>query len=294
MNKSWQLRVLSVYLALGAPLGASCAKEANTLEPADEGNGGSSMAGTTSAKSGSTGKGGATGAFGGTNAKSGSAGMAMADGGEEPVAEGGQGTGGSAGSSGGGGMAGNGGGGGSGGVVGVPPDVLDRASVILRYASSDASASTTKIFAWMFLINQSDDPLPLANVKVRYWFTSEAAAPVLSGPYKGSNITSYTNTFVLDAAKSHILTTFGGGSINKGSDINLNEFQLQIDGGTQNQSNDWSFEPAYVGRAANMPHDKITVYLDEKLIWGCEPPEAGGACFDDDAGAGGNGAGGAN
>jgi hypothetical protein len=284
MNKSWQLRVLTAYLALGAPLGASCAKAVDTLEDEPEGSGGSSTAGSSS-KSGSTGKGGATGAFGGTNAKSGSAGEAMADGGEEPVAEGGEGTGGSAGSSGGGGKAGAGG---SGGMVGVPPDVLANASVVLHYQTDKATADTQVIFMKMFIENKSDDPLLMASVKVRYWFTSEAASPMLKTFHQGANITGQTNSFVLDAGNSHVLTTFSGNTIAKGADLNASEFQLQIEGGAQNQSNDFSWQPAF---SARMPHDKITVYLADKLIWGCEPS---GACFDDEPGAGGNGAGGAN
>jgi hypothetical protein len=282
MNKSWQLRALTAYLALGAPLGTSCAKEANTLEDLPEGNGGSS-AGSVS-KAGSTSKSGSPGAFGGTNSKAGSGGKTMmAEGGDAPIAEGGEGTGGSAGS----GAGGTAGGGGSGGMVGVPPDVLERADVVLRSSTNEANASTSKIFAFMFLVNQSDDPLLLASVKVRYWFTSEAASPQLGAFHKGTNIASQTNTFVLDAARSHVLITFGGNSIAKGDEINKNEFQLQIEGGAQNQSNDWSFAPGYLNHDGHMPNDKITVYLGDKLIWGCEPVP--GPCFDDEPGAGGAG-----
>ena len=58
------------------------------------------------------------------------------------MAEGGEGTGGSAGSSGGGGTAG---GGGSGGMVGVPPDVLERASVVLRYQTDQGTANAYSV-----------------------------------------------------------------------------------------------------------------------------------------------------
>ena len=286
MNKTWQLRVLTLYLAFGSPLGASCAKEANTLEDEPEGNGGSSTSGS-GPKAGSAGKAGSSSAFGGTNSKGGSGGTtSMADGGEEPVAEGGEGTGGSAGSS--SGSGGKAGGGGSGGMVGVPPDVLANASVVLHYQTDKATADTQVIFMKMFIENKSDDPLPMASVKVRYWFTSEAASPQLKTFYMGGNIAGQTNAFVLDAARSHVLITFSGNSVAKGAELNASEFQLQIEGGAQNQSNDWSWQPAYSNR---MPHDKITVYLMDKLIWGCEP---NGPCFDDEPGAGGNGAGGAN
>lgn len=295
MNKTWQLRAFVMYLGVLAPLAASCAKEANTLEDLDDDDddtGGSSSAGSSS-KAGTTGKAGTTsGAFGGTGGKSGTgtAGKTTMPDGGEPAADGGEGTGtgGSAGSSG-GGTSGSGGGGGSGGTPGVPPDVLANASVVLHYQTDKTTASTSVIFMKMFIENKSDDPLTMANVKVRYWFTSEAASPQVKSFYQGGNIAGQANTFVLDAANSHVLITFSGNSVAKGAELNSSEFQLQIEGGTQNQSNDHSWQPAYTNR---MPHDKITVYLADKLIWGCEPS---GKCFDDDIGAGGMpGAGGAN
>ena len=166
--------------------------------------------------------------------------------------------------------------------------MLANASVVLHYQTDKTTADTQVIFMKMFIENKSDDPLPMASVKVRYWFTSEAASPQLKTFHQGTNISGQANVFVLDAANSHVLTTFSGNTVAKGADLNANEFQLQIEGGAQNQSNDFSFQPAYTTR---MPHDKITVYLADKLIWGCEPS---GACFDDDPGAGGaTGAGGA-
>jgi hypothetical protein len=36
---------------------------------------------------------------------------------------------------------------------------------------------------------------------------------------------------------------------------------------------------------ASTPNDKITLYLDDKLIWGCEPS---GACFNSGAGGAGS------
>jgi hypothetical protein len=283
MNKTWQLRALAAYLAVGAPLAASCAREANTLEEEPEGSGGSSSGATS--KAGNTAKTGTSNAFGGTASKGGSGGKTtMTEGGEAP-AEGGEGTGGSAGSS----AGGTAGGGGMGGMIGVPPDVLANASVVLHYLCQETAVNSSKIFMKLFIENKSDDPLPMANVKVRYWFTSEAASPQVTAPYDGGNIEGLTNTFVLDADNSHVLITFSGNDILKGADLNANEFQLQIEGGAQNQSNDWSFQAAYTAR---MPHDKITVYLDDELIWGCEPSNT---CAGDGGGGGGvTGAGGAD
>ena len=84
---------------------------------------------------------------------------------------------------------------------------------------------------------------------------------------------------------------FGGGSIVQGGDMNASEVQLELTNNTAkfNQANDFSWQPA---DTVSAPNDKITLYLDDKLIWGCEP---GGTCFGDGAGGapGNGGAGGA-
>ena len=63
--------------------------------------------------------------------------------------------------------------------------------------------------------------------------------------------------------------------------------QLEITNNSSpfNQTDDFSWNAADTAAA---PNDKIPLYLDDTLIWGCEPS---GKCFGD--GAGGAGAGGA-
>ena len=66
MIKTWHFRGFALYLTLGIPLAASCAREANTLDGADD-TGGSSTgtAGKASPTAGTLGKPGPS-AFGGT------------------------------------------------------------------------------------------------------------------------------------------------------------------------------------------------------------------------------------
>lgn len=172
------------------------------------------------------------------------------------------------------------------GSGGVPASVLERASVILHYETNQASASTNKIHMRLFLENKSVDPLPLASVAIRYWMTSEVSPPTLHNYYSGPSIQGQTQTFVEEGADSYVELTFTGSAVARGVDLNSSEMQLDVDGGNYDQSDDWSWEPAYSTRA---PHDKLTVYLATKLIWGCEPS---GACASDGAGGAG-GAGGA-
>jgi hypothetical protein len=286
MTKTWQLRALGLYLTLGIPLAASCAREANTLEGDDDD---TSMDGGTTAKAGSTNtagttaKAGTTGAFGGSGGsgaggKTGTAGGVMAEGGDSGTTAGSAGTAGK----GSGGTAGSGGT----GTTGVPPDVLARASAIVYYQTAHATAMDKTIQMKLFIKNQSADPLPMANVKIRYWFTAEVSTE-LHQYYTGPEAKSPKAVFVSAGADSHALLTFGGGSIVKGGDMNASEIQLEIDNNSMpfNQADDFSWNAA---AATSMPNDKITLYLDDVLIWGCEPS---GACFGD--GAGGAGAGGA-
>ena len=287
MTKTWQFRAFSLYLTLGIPLAASCAKEANTLEDdgtEQGGSGNTSKAGSgnnnqagTLAKAGTTG----SSAFGGTTstAGKGSAGTEAAEGGEANVA--GTSSGGKAGSS----TGGSGGAGGTGTTV--PPDVLARADVIVYYETSHVAASDKIIQMKLYVENKSADPLPMANVKIRYWFTAEAA-PTLHQYYTGAEAQMPKAVFVDAAADSHALLSFGGGSIVKGGDRNKSEIQLEIASNTTafTQTGDHSWQPT---STTSKPNDKITLYLDDELIWGCEPS---GKCFGDASGAGGQGAGG--
>jgi Cellulose binding domain len=176
---------------------------------------------------------------------------------------------------------------GAGGGGGVPASVLANASVILYYATNQIAASTNKIHMQLFLQNKSADPLPMADVTIRYWMTSEVASPVLHNYYSGPFIVGQSQVFVADGANSYAELTFTGSTIAQGADLNASEMQLDLDGGTFDQSDDWSFAPTLTVRT---PHDKVTVYLGSKLIWGCEPS---GVCAGDGAGGAG-GAGGAD
>ncbi|MFZ5890973.1 MAG: cellulose binding domain-containing protein [Myxococcota bacterium] len=173
------------------------------------------------------------------------------------------------------------------GAGGVNDDVLERANVIVYHQSDVTDGTTNRIFMRLFIENRAPDPLPMAAVKLRYWMTSEVAMPGLHSYYMGANISGESFAYVEAGADSHVEISFAGNSIAQGSDLNLSEFQLQIDGGTFNQNNDFSFNPANTQRR---PNEKITLYLSGRLIWGCEPS---GNCVGDSGLGGAGGAGGA-
>jgi hypothetical protein len=280
MNKTSQLRAWAFYLGVGVPLATSCAKEANTLDGGNDGDGGKSSAGSANkAGAGAGNKAGQSNSFGGTGGmpsggKS-TGGTATGDAGDG-AAVGGEAT-------------GVGGTGGTGGSNTVPPDVLERASAIVYYETSHTTAMDGTIQMKLYIVNQSADPLPMKNVKIRYWFTAEVT-PTLHQYHTGEDVRPPSAAFVDAGDETHVLMTFGGGTIAKGADKSRSEVQLQIDNnaGKFDQSDDFSWEPTSI---TSTPNGKITLYLDDTLIWGCEPS---GQCFGEGGagGAGGAGAGG--
>jgi len=280
MTQISALRAWGFYLSLAVPLAASCAREDSAIDPSlGLGNGGSkntagskgNVAGT--GTSGSSVVAGTTGnAFGGTSAQGGKPSGDAGTTSSPPEGGDGNTTAGTA----------NGGSGGSGGGNGVPPDVLARASVIVYYETSHTTASDKTIQLKLHIKNQSPDPLPMAHVSIKYWCTAEVA-PTLHQYYTGPQAQLPEAEYVSAGADSYALMTFGGGSIVKDGDLNASEIQLELASNSTafDQSDDFSWDPS---ATTSKPNAKITLYLDDELIWGCEPS---GKCFDDAGGEGG-------
>lgn len=186
-----------------------------------------------------------------------------------------------------GGTGGVGGGTGAGGTstTGVPSDVIENAEIVLLYQVDGSQASTASIFMHLYLRNQSDDDFPLNAAEVRYWFDSDGRNYTMASHYQGPGIGKVTLSKGSNGAHEYVAVTFAADKKLDGNtiDLNRNEFQLKLDaaGGNFDQSNDYSFAPTFT---TPTEHDRITVYLADELIWGCEPS---GACAGDDPGAGG-------
>jgi hypothetical protein len=279
MPKISQVRGLVLVACLGAPLvAASCARETSSFEPGGgqaggaKASAGNKPAGGHSAIAGTTGS-----AFGGTSAPQGGKSTAGGVGADTSDDEGGDAS--PAGS------AGNA----AGGSAMVPPDVLMRASAVVYYQTAVTAASVSRIEMKLNLKNQSPDPLPMTNVSIRYWLTAEAT-PTVHNYYAGPSVTPVKTVFVDAGAESYALMTFvGAGTIlQQEGDLNKSEIQLVLDSptGSFTQTDDFSWDPS---AATSQPNPKITMYLGDELIWGCEPS---GRCVGDGGGDGGAGAGG--
>jgi hypothetical protein len=175
--------------------------------------------------------------------------------------------------------------GGSGGTGGVPPDVIENARIVLLYKVDSSTAATASVFMHLYLRNQGDDEFPLSAAEVRYWFDSDGLSYALASHYQGPEIGPVTLDRGDAGGDEYVAITFGSSANLPANtpDINATEFQVKLDAtqGTFDQSNDYSFAPALMSPTE---HLRVTVYLADHLVWGCEPS---GVCAGDEPGAGG-------
>ena len=184
--------------------------------------------------------------------------------------------------------------GGEAGDVGIPPDVLANANVVLHYAAHNHDATSQAVEAYLYFENKSADPLDLTHTLVRYWTTPEGSYGNLKCYYAMSiGTANVLLAFVPAGDESHIDITFAAGSIPAhNTSIRDTVFQMKLDaqnGDTFDQTNDWSFDGTLTSETSPAPNPKIAVYLADKLVWGCEP---GGKCAGEDGAGGAGGQGG--
>jgi hypothetical protein len=168
--------------------------------------------------------------------------------------------------------------------------VIANADVVLLYKIHDDGRAEmgTRIFAQLYLRNQSTDPLPLSATRVRYWFDPDGHAFVANSYHKAELVTSMNMAPGNDEGFDYMEMSFTTGQIppNNGNELYKTEFQMTIDTTDMmnmfDQSNDHSYAPSLTTQTE---HDKVTVYLADTLLWGCEPS---GTCAGD-RGAGGEG-----
>jgi hypothetical protein len=252
--------------AISPPGGKSGAGAAGRAGSAARGGGGGSGA----VSSGGTGTG--TGGAGGTSAGTGNAA-----------------TGGSGGSTGGSAPQG-----GDAGDNGLPPGVLENTSVVLRYIARNHDAQASAVDSRFFFENKADAALGLSNVLVRYWTTPEVSYANLKCYYAAiGGSSNVTLAFVDAGADSHIDLTFASGEVpaHNAAPFTSTEFQMKLDaqGGSFDQSNDWSFDGTLTSDNPPAPNPKVAVYLAGELVWGCEP---NGTCAGEGGAAGAAGQGG--
>jgi hypothetical protein len=314
------MKRLGVGLSVAAVVGiVACASEEVDQTPLN-GNAGhgavgnhvgnAGRAGASSSTPGGAGQvsqGGATGAIAGASPSG--AGFPGVAGAGAPVFGGAGGVVGASGSFGQGGSAGNAA---SGGASPVFESGTCASSPSMSLSYQQASNNPKQITGRYQFSNTTDTPIPLAQLKIRYFFTDEETSgwsmaiydSKLDGGTGGyrpitSMLTLSPLGTTVPGADSYLELSFSSPlSIEKGA-IGTVSWDLQphnYNPPDQVQADDYSYNAAAV---AYTVWDHVVIYQGNTLIWGCTPKEAGsgnagaGGAGGNGGGAGGAGAGGA-
>lgn len=150
-------------------------------------------------------------------------------------------------------------------------------SVKARYKAATTSASSNQLRPHLALVNGGTTPIPLTELKVRYWYTADGTqAQQFNIDWAAIGGSKITGTFVrLAAARPgadayvELGFTAAAGSLAAGA--STGEIQARVnksDWSNYTQTGDHSFDPT---KTAYADWSKVTVYRNGVLIWGTEP-----------------------
>jgi endoglucanase len=157
---------------------------------------------------------------------------------------------------------------------GPDPEVI---AVSPLYLVGETGTNANSIRATLQLKSSSNVSIPLSELTVRYWYTSDGAAPqTVEIDYAAIGKTNIiTSTVPLNTpvtgADTYAQFSFAAGAGTLSASGNSGDIQFRIhrnDWSNLNQANDYSFAPALTSFTAN---GKITVYRNGTLIFGQEP-----------------------
>jgi hypothetical protein len=150
--------------------------------------------------------------------------------------------------------------------------------VRLQYRCMETKFETNQVRCQFQIANDGDAPLPLADLKVRYWYARAAdRAWNFWCDYAAINKDNVAGRFVAvdrptENAAGYLELTFaaGAGEIKPGADSGEIQCRFAVDDWSNlDQSKDFSFDPAAAQWTAN---PRVAVYQNGKLMWGREPP----------------------
>jgi endoglucanase len=150
-------------------------------------------------------------------------------------------------------------------------------SVKAQYKNNDTNVTDSQARPGLTLVNTGSTAIPLADVTVRYWFSSDGGAGTFTAycDYAAidcAKVTQTVNTVTGPVAGAdHYLEvgfTSTAGSLAAGASLgDLQERFNKTDWSTLNQVDDYSFGTGT--SYADAP--RVTVYVAGRLVWGTEP-----------------------
>lgn len=156
----------------------------------------------------------------------------------------------------------------------TPASTCTSCPIVLRY-KTPTTGSDQNIRPHFDLYNNGTSPQPLAELTVRYWFTSEGSSNLTyECDYAQIGCANTKSGFGSVAGKAtadhYFELSFTGGTIAAGG--HTGEIQARLHdsafGVTFTQSNDYSFDET---KGSFVEWDHVTVYRNGTLVFGVEP-----------------------
>ncbi|GGS67971.1 hydrolase [Planobispora rosea] len=148
----------------------------------------------------------------------------------------------------------------------------------LQYRTSSTGAVTAQAEPWFRLVNDGTAPVPLSQVKIRYYFTGETSYRFACS-WAVVSCSTVTGHFVplaspAPGADRYLEVGFTSGTLAPGA--NTGDMQLRFhraDWQNFTQSDDYSFGAS---RTSYADWDKVAVYVGGQLAWGTPAGGGGG------------------
>jgi CSLREA domain-containing protein len=150
-------------------------------------------------------------------------------------------------------------------------------SLSVQYVAEARDTQTASIRPQFRIVNLGSNPVPLSELRLRYYFTRDSARPltftcVVAQVGCGSlSATFVTVNPIQPGADAYLEVSFtaAAGSIEPGGSSGPVQIQVgKSDASLFNQSNDYSFDGS---QAAFVDAPHVTLYRNGVLVWGVEP-----------------------
>jgi hypothetical protein len=146
----------------------------------------------------------------------------------------------------------------------------------VQYRASDTNATDQQIKPHFNLINVGTESVPLAELKIRYWYTRDTqAVQMFNCDYALIGCGMVQGAFSATArqgADQYFELSFSAGQLGPGGQTGEIQVRFNNEGwAPYDESNDYSFLPSHTAFA---DYYKATLYRRGSLVWGAEPPEA--------------------